>query len=250
MTKLAGVTPVKWPFAKSTVLTTLTKVFSALKTQVPQPAPKRFGVYQKACFRGKKKENSHIHQRAFKVFVGDPFAQHWCIDFGLLQNRTTIQGPKIRPEKGTQTQTSWSGYLRVGWGSSTWRGGGQTVRWETKLFGGVSRDFCWDIPGVPEKFENKSLCSILGECQSPNEHWVKDLRCLESHDLNHGLRDFESLANRIARFEVYLKRTKIVKPQQRFEHCLALRFESCDWNRCGPVAIENRCEPWTAVQDI
>ena len=34
-------------------------------------------------FQGKKKE-LHVHQRAFKVFVGDPFAQYWCIDFGLL----------------------------------------------------------------------------------------------------------------------------------------------------------------------
>ena len=32
-----------------------TKVFSALKTQVPQQAKNRFGVYQKACFQGKKK---------------------------------------------------------------------------------------------------------------------------------------------------------------------------------------------------
>ena len=36
------------------------KVFSARKTQVPQQAKKRFGVYQKACFQGKKKE-IHIH---------------------------------------------------------------------------------------------------------------------------------------------------------------------------------------------
>ena len=28
---------------------------------------------------------------------------------------------------------------------------------ETKLFGGISRDFCRDIPGVPEKFENKKF---------------------------------------------------------------------------------------------
>ena len=35
------------------------KVFSALKTQVPQQAKKRFGVYQKACFQGKKKENTY-----------------------------------------------------------------------------------------------------------------------------------------------------------------------------------------------
>ena len=37
--------------------------------------------------------------------------------------------PKLRQAKGTQTQTFWSGYLRVGWGSSTWRGGGQKVRY-------------------------------------------------------------------------------------------------------------------------
>ena len=34
---------------------------------------------------------------------------------------------------------------------------------ETKLVGGISWDFCQDIPGVPEKFEKqKSLCSIFG----------------------------------------------------------------------------------------
>ena len=33
---------------------------------------------------------------------------------------------------------------------------------KTKLFGGMSRYFCWHIPGVPEKFEKKCLCSILG----------------------------------------------------------------------------------------
>ena len=54
------------------------KVFSALKTQVSQQAN-----IPKACFQGKEKE-IHIHQRALKVFVGDPFSQYWCIDFGLL----------------------------------------------------------------------------------------------------------------------------------------------------------------------
>ena len=34
-------------------------MFSALKTQVPQQAKKRFGVYQKACSQGKKKENTY-----------------------------------------------------------------------------------------------------------------------------------------------------------------------------------------------
>ena len=28
----------------------------------------------------------------------------------------------------------------------------------TKLFGGISRDFCRDIPGMPEKFEKKGVC--------------------------------------------------------------------------------------------
>ena len=32
---------------------------------------------------------------------------------------------------------------------------------ETKLFWRDIPGFCWDIPGAPEKFENKSLCSIL-----------------------------------------------------------------------------------------
>ena len=31
---------------------------------------------------------------------------------------------------------------------------------ETKLFGGISRDFARDIPRAPEKFEKKCLCSI------------------------------------------------------------------------------------------
>ena len=37
--------------------------------------------------------------------------------------------PYIREEKGTQTQTFWSGCPPVGWGSSTWRGGGRKVRY-------------------------------------------------------------------------------------------------------------------------
>ena len=38
---------------------------------------------EKLVFKGKRRK-IHIHQRAFKVFVGDPFVQYWCIDFGLL----------------------------------------------------------------------------------------------------------------------------------------------------------------------
>ena len=63
--------------------------WSLLKTQVPQQAKKRSGVYQKACFKGKRRKREiyiyiYTDQRAFKVFVGDPFAQSWCIDLGLL----------------------------------------------------------------------------------------------------------------------------------------------------------------------
>ena len=35
------------------------KVFSALKTQVPQQAEKGFCVHQKACFQGKRMENTY-----------------------------------------------------------------------------------------------------------------------------------------------------------------------------------------------
>ena len=35
------------------------KGFSALKTQAPQQAKKDFGVYQKACFQGKRRKNAY-----------------------------------------------------------------------------------------------------------------------------------------------------------------------------------------------
>ena len=49
---------------------------------------KRFGVYQKACFQ-RKGRKTHIHQRAFKVVVGDPFAQYWCIELPFLYRTCT-----------------------------------------------------------------------------------------------------------------------------------------------------------------
>ena len=64
------------------------KVFSALKTRVPQQGKKEVLVYtKKLVFEGKEGNYIYIYiyidQRAFKVFVGDPFAQYKCIDFGL-----------------------------------------------------------------------------------------------------------------------------------------------------------------------
>ena len=38
---------------------------------------------KKLVFKGNRRK-IHVHQRAFRVFVGDPFAQYWCVDFGLL----------------------------------------------------------------------------------------------------------------------------------------------------------------------
>ena len=45
-------------------------LFSARKTQVPQQAKKRLGVYQKACFQGKKKENTYTPKRLQGVCGG------------------------------------------------------------------------------------------------------------------------------------------------------------------------------------
>ena len=41
--------------------------------------------------------------------------------------------------------------------------------------------FCWDIPGVPEKFEKKSLCSILGPLKL--RYFRKPLRGPPTHGL-------------------------------------------------------------------
>ena len=58
------------------------KVFSALKTPVPQQARKRFDVNQRSLFSGKEGEN--IYTKEPSRYVGDLFAHYWCIDFGLL----------------------------------------------------------------------------------------------------------------------------------------------------------------------
>ena len=53
-----------------------------LKTQVPQ---KEVWCIPKSLFSREKQEKEPFsHQKASRVFVGDLFAEHWCIDFGLL----------------------------------------------------------------------------------------------------------------------------------------------------------------------
>ena len=81
---------------------------------------------------------------------------------------SNIRRPKVRQEEGTQTQTCWSGYLQAGWGFSTWRGGGQTVRYvprsqgnQTFLAGGISRDFAGISWRCPKSLRKKSSCSIF-----------------------------------------------------------------------------------------
>ena len=73
------------------------------------------------------------------------------------QNFHEIQRILVRQEKGTQTQTSWSGYLRVGWGVFHVKGWGakkfgmSLETREIKLFGRDIPEFCWDILAVPGK---------------------------------------------------------------------------------------------------
>ena len=71
-------------------------VFSSENSSASPGAKKEVWRIPKRLFSRGKRRKMHIHQRAFKVFVGNPFAQYWCIDFGLLtlsykKNRKTGQ---------------------------------------------------------------------------------------------------------------------------------------------------------------
>ena len=69
----------------------------------------------------------------------------------------------IREEKGTQTQTFGSGYPPVGWGFSTWRGGGRKVRYVPRnqgnqtLLAGYPR-ILPGYPGGAQKVWEKKVC--------------------------------------------------------------------------------------------
>ena len=47
---------------------------------------------------------------------------------------------------------------------------------KTKLFGGISRDFCWDIPGTPENVEKKRLCSKFCSLFRPSKLGTRSRR--------------------------------------------------------------------------
>ena len=51
---------------------------------------------RKLVFKGKRRK-IHIHQRAFRVFVGDPFVQYWCMDLGLLSVLIVLRLIVLRP---------------------------------------------------------------------------------------------------------------------------------------------------------
>ena len=81
---------------------------------------------------------------------------------GIDEHDGCHSGRKFRQEKETQTQTFWSGYLRLGWGVFHAKGWGPkssvcpSKPRETKLVGRISRDFA---PGIFRKCP-KSLRKI------------------------------------------------------------------------------------------
>ena len=86
----------------------------------------------------------------FVAFEGIPcFFLSVCVFFSAFQ------------EKGTPTQTFGSGYPPVGWGFSTWRGGGRRVRCVPRnqgnqtFFGGISRDFAGISRGRPKSLKKR-----------------------------------------------------------------------------------------------
>ena len=65
------------------------------------------GILNEVWIKPRYKPSDHLkhtHQRGFKVFVGDPFAEHWCIDFGLLSYVSPIVP---RRESDTDSQSLW-----------------------------------------------------------------------------------------------------------------------------------------------
>ena len=92
-------------------------------------------------------------QKAHVFKVSVPFSCPNCACLSLLQVYGGVAEPPPPP-----------GYLRVGWGSSTWRGGGQKVRHVFRNPGrpdGISWDFCQDVLGGARKVWEKNVCSIL-----------------------------------------------------------------------------------------
>ena len=69
-------------------------VFSSENSSASTSQKRGLACTKKLVFYGKRRK-IHIHQRVFKVFVGDPSAQYWCIDFGLVCSACC---PKMMPD--------------------------------------------------------------------------------------------------------------------------------------------------------
>ena len=75
-------------------------MFSALKTQVPRQAKKRFGVYQKACFQGEQKENTYT-PKSLQGVCGGPLRtvlvyRFWPpVEWNLAKKTTVIRPPRV-----------------------------------------------------------------------------------------------------------------------------------------------------------
>ena len=86
----------------------------------------------------------------------EPLQGSGSLPLSILQEAViTTQNRTIRQEKRAQAQTLGVGYLLVGWGSSTGRGGDQKVWYVLNFLTGYPDDCGWDILGLPEKFEKK-----------------------------------------------------------------------------------------------
>ena len=82
----------------------------------------------------------------------------------IVRNGQQLQ--TVWQEKRALPQTFGSGYLRVGWGSSTWTGGAKKfgMSFETQgcqTFGRDIRDFCWDVLGARKVWEKKVCVEVL-----------------------------------------------------------------------------------------
>ena len=109
--------------------------------------------------------------RLANLHLGNPRLRDVVLWFGafgmkILDFLSAIFGKFVREEKGTQTQTFWSDIFRWGGGLPRERVGAKKfgTSLETQgnqTFGRDIPEFCRDIPGVPDKFEKKSLCSII-----------------------------------------------------------------------------------------
>ena len=84
----------------------------------------------------------------------------------------TFSPKELKPRLLGPETFGWVGVLpREGMGAKKVRHVLRKKPRETKLFGGISRDFCQDIPGVPEKFAKRKfvfnsrppmLCVLMG----------------------------------------------------------------------------------------